>query len=367
MKKILIVEDDNTISNELKELLINSGYKAEVLEDFQNSKEKILESQADLILLDINIPGINGEILLKEIRKVSDVPIIMVTSRTSEVDEVLTMSYGADDFITKPYSPTVLLLRIQNIFKRMEPKSDRIRYKDLEINIGKGSISNGSKEINLTKNEMIIFSYLLNNREKIVTRDELMTDLWNNEEYINDNALTVNISRLRNKLSEVGLNKAVGEVLIKNRDDLLENKINIQVDLNNYSVFTDSKWFQFILNQIINNSIKYKKAGVESIIKITASQTKDETTIEIFDNGIGIPRKDLKKVFNKSFTGENGRIGAKSTGMGLYIADRLCKKLGHRIEIESEQNVDGTSDSYTKVKIVFGRNDYLTLQNCNVK
>lgn len=209
MKKILIVEDDNTISNELKELLINSGYKAEVLEDFQNSKEKILESQADLILLDINIPGINGEILLKEIRKVSDVPIIMVTSRTSEVDEVLTMSYGADDFITKPYSPTVLLLRIQNIFKRMEPKSDRIRYKDLEINIGKGSISNGSKEINLTKNEMIIFSYLLNNREKIVTRDELMTDLWNNEEYINDNALAVNISRLRNKLSEVGYDKAI--------------------------------------------------------------------------------------------------------------------------------------------------------------
>ena len=187
MKKILIVEDDNTISNELKELLINSGYKAEVLEDFQNSKEKILESQADLILLEI----------------------IMVTSRTSEVDEVLTMSYGADDFITKPYSPTVLLLRIQNIFKRMEPKSDRIRYKDLEINIGKGSISNGSKEINLTNNEMIIFSYLLNNREKIVTRDELMTDLWNNEEYINDNALTVNISRLRNKLSEVGYDKAI--------------------------------------------------------------------------------------------------------------------------------------------------------------
>ncbi|MFQ9441512.1 MAG: response regulator transcription factor [Eubacterium ventriosum] len=208
MKKILIVEDDNTISNELKELLINSGYKAEVLEDFQNSKEKILESQADLILLDINIPELMGRFFKRD-KKVSDVPIIMVTSRTSEVDEVLTMSYGADDFITKPYSPTVLLLRIQNIFKRMEPKSDRIRYKDLEINIGKGSISNGSKEINLTKNEMIIFSYLLNNREKIVTRDELMTDLWNNEEYINDNALTVNISRLRNKLSEVGYDKAI--------------------------------------------------------------------------------------------------------------------------------------------------------------
>lgn len=209
VKKILIVEDDITISNELRELLTNLGYSAEILEDFQNSKERILESGADLILLDINIPGINGEILLKEIRKVSDVPIIMVTSRTSEVDEVLTMSYGADDFISKPYSPTVLLLRIQNIFRRMEPKTDKIRYRDLIINVGKGSISNGEIESNLTKNEMIIFLNLLNNREKIVTRDELMTDLWNNEEYINDNALTVNISRLRSKLSEVGYDNAI--------------------------------------------------------------------------------------------------------------------------------------------------------------
>ena len=120
MKKILIVEDDNTISNELKELLINSGYKAEVLEDFQNSKEKILESQADLILLDINIPELMGRFFKRD-KEGMDVPIIMVTSRTSEVDEVLTMSYGADDFITKPYSPTVLLLRIQNILKEWSP------------------------------------------------------------------------------------------------------------------------------------------------------------------------------------------------------------------------------------------------------
>ena len=145
------------------------------------------------------------------------------------------------------------------------------------------------------------------------------------------------------------------------------NVISFPVFLLFYLQFKVFIYLLLIFFIYINNSIKYKKAGVESIIKITASQTKDETTIEIFDNGIGIPRKDLKKVFNKSFTGENGRIGAKSTGMGLYIADRLCKKLGHRIEIESEQNVYGTSDSYTKVKIVFGRNDYLTLQNCNVK
>lgn len=169
-------------------------------------------------------------------------------------------------------------------------------------------------------------------------------------------------------IKEVRLDKAVSEVLLKNKDDLLENGINIQVDLNNYSVFTDAKWFQFILNQIINNSIKYKKDGVESIIKITAHQTNDSTIVEIFDNGIGIPKKDLKRVFNKSFTGENGRIGAKSTGMGLYIADRLCKKLGHRIEIDSRQNANNNPEyeSYTSVKIIMGQNDYLTLQNCNV-
>ncbi len=209
MRKILIIEDDESISRELDNLLMHSGYETEILEDFSNSKEEALKSRADLILLDINIPELNGELLLKEIRKESDVPVIMVTSKTSEVDEVLSISYGADDFITKPYSPAVLLLRIQNIFKRMEPKGDKLKYNDLDVSLSKGIISNGKEEIRLTKNEMIIFSSLLNNQGKIVTRDDLMTDLWNNEEYINDNALTVNISRLRNKLSMFGYESAI--------------------------------------------------------------------------------------------------------------------------------------------------------------
>lgn len=209
MKKILIIEDDEVISKELYNLLISSGYGAEILKDFSNAKEEVSKSRADLILLDINLPILNGELLLKEIRKESDVPVIMVTSKTSEVDEVLSISYGADDYITKPYSPAVLLLRIQNIFKRMEPKSDRLKYNDLDVSLSKGIISNGTEELRLTKNEMIIFSYLLNNQGKIVTRDDLMTDLWNNEEYINDNALTVNISRLRSKLSEFGYENAI--------------------------------------------------------------------------------------------------------------------------------------------------------------
>ena len=203
--KILIVEDENVIRNELKTLLENSGYEVLALEKFHNTKEDILNEKPDLILLDINIPNINGEILLKEIRKETNVPVIMVTSRAGEVDEVLSISYGADDYITKPYNPTILLLRIQNIFKRMKNNRDDIFYDDIIVNPQKGILEQNGKIIELTKNEMIIFTYLLSNRGKIVTRDDLMTDLWNNNEFINDNALTVNISRLRSKLQDFGI------------------------------------------------------------------------------------------------------------------------------------------------------------------
>lgn len=209
MKKIFIVEDDKSICMELVEILENEGYAASYLTDFEHSKEKILAARADLILMDINIPGINGRNLLKEIRKESDIPVIMVTSRTSEMDEVLSMSYGADDFITKPYNPTILLLRIAAVLKRMEGSQNAASYRGAEVNFSKETIRLGEKEQVLTKNEMIIFQRLLSSKDKIVSRDEIMTDLWDNEEYVNDNALTVNISRLRTKLAELGLPDAI--------------------------------------------------------------------------------------------------------------------------------------------------------------
>lgn len=209
MKKIMIIEDDTIISKELYELLVNAGYEALILKDFSNAKEEILKSNIDLILLDINIPYQNGEQLLKEIRKETNIPVIMVTSRASETDEILSISYGADDYITKPYSPTILLLRIQNIFKRLDNSTEVLKYKDLEVSISRGTLSGNNKELELTKNEMLIFQHLLNNQNRIVSRDELMTILWNNEEYINDNALTVNISRLRSKLEDFGYPNAI--------------------------------------------------------------------------------------------------------------------------------------------------------------
>ena len=213
MHKIMIVEDDESISSELKELLQNSGYEAVVLQDFNNSLNEILRVAPDLLLLDINIPYMNGELLLQSLRKSTNTPVIMVTSKNSETDEALSISYGADDYITKPYNPNILLLRIGAVLKRIKTNyganSNKLSYRDLLFDVQKGIIKKDSIEIILTKNEMIIFSDLLSHKNKIVTRDELMTTLWDNTEFVNDNALTVNISRLRNKLKEIGYEDAI--------------------------------------------------------------------------------------------------------------------------------------------------------------
>ena len=208
-KKILIVEDDSSMQEELKDLLENASYDTLILTDFLHAKEYILKTNPDLVLLDVNIPYLNGELLLKELRKESSVPVIILTSRASEIDEVLSISYGADDFITKPYNPTILLLRIQNVFKRVNQVKDKLKYRDLDVYQNRGVLTKDNLSIELTKNEMIIFLYLLNNQNRIVSRDELMSELWNNEEYINDNALTVNISRLRTKLKDFGYSNVI--------------------------------------------------------------------------------------------------------------------------------------------------------------
>lgn len=209
MKKILIIEDEKEISQELKELLDNEGYQGVILEDFEHSFDEFKRIHPDLVLLDIQIPYLNGQQLLQKIRKESHVPVIMVTSKMSEADEILSMSYGADDYITKPYHPVILLLRIKAIFKRLDVSQELLTYEGFDVLPKKGLIKKDDQEVLLTKNEMIIFTHLLSNRGNIVSRDDLMTDLWNNDEYINDNALTVNISRLRTKLKELGYPEAI--------------------------------------------------------------------------------------------------------------------------------------------------------------
>lgn len=202
--RILIIEDDLEQQRELKQLLNSSSYEVVIAKDFSNLLEEVMEVMPNLILLDINLPMISGEVFLRELRRTTDVPVIMLTSKNNEADEVLSMSYGADDYITKPYNPTILLLRIEAILKRMQQTSDFLVVDDMHIFPDRGLIQCKNEEILLTKNEMLILKLLVQNRGRIVSREEIMDDLWNSYEFVDDNTLTVNISRLRAKLQEIG-------------------------------------------------------------------------------------------------------------------------------------------------------------------
>ena len=203
--KILIIEDEIELREELKVLLDENGYEGIILESFENIKQDTLSINPDLILLDIKIPYTNGQQLLKEIRKESDVPIIMVTSKNTELDEVLSMSYGADDYITKPYNPVLLLLRIEAILKRVNKSNNNLSYNNVKVNLLKSTLEYEDKELLLSKNEMSIFYFMLMNKGKIVSRDAIMNYLWGNDRFIDDNTLTVNINRLRKKLETIDL------------------------------------------------------------------------------------------------------------------------------------------------------------------
>ena len=208
MQKILIVEDDEKLRCELEIFLSHQGYQAECLKKFDNTINDILEINPNLILLDINLPGIDGEYICKEIRKQSDMGIIIVTSRDNELDELVSINYGADHYITKPFNIHILLAKVNSLLRRTNNSNeskDKIDAKDFILNISNSTISKSDKIIDLTKNEYKILKYLIENRNKIVSREDIMDCLWENESFIDDNTLSVNITRLRSKLEELGL------------------------------------------------------------------------------------------------------------------------------------------------------------------
>ena len=212
MKKILIVEDDKKIRRELEVFLNKNGFIAKGLDKFDNTIQDILQEHADLILLDINLPYADGEFVCKEIRKTSDVPIIMVTSRDNEIDELMSLNYGADQYVTKPYNIQILLAKINGLLKRNQKQDktlEEIDCGEFLLNIQERVIKKDNKKIELTKNEYTILYYLSINRKKLVSRDEIMDYLWESEEFIDDNTLSVNIKRLRNKLEELGFTNKI--------------------------------------------------------------------------------------------------------------------------------------------------------------
>ena len=208
MSKILIVEDDKKLREELKIFIEKHGYNVEMLEKFDNTIEDSLNVKPDLILLDINLPYVDGEYICKEIRKVSNVPIIIVTSRDNELDELLSINNGADQYVTKPYNIQILLAKIERLLKgsyNSNVGQDKINCGNFILNISKSTIEKENNSLELTKNELKILYFLVLNKEKIVSRNEIMDYLWDSESFVDDNTLTVNINRLRTKLEEIGL------------------------------------------------------------------------------------------------------------------------------------------------------------------
>ena len=558
MKKIVVIEDDKTLRRALAGLLEENGYQVFCVEDFLHAEEGIKEAEPDLVLLDIILPGTNGQEILRNLRKTSDLPVIMLTSKTGETDEILSMSYGADDYMTKPYNPALLLLKIEALFRRIQPQREKeeLEYAGMRLNLLRSTLAYEERAVILSKNEMSVLHYLMKHQGNIVSRDELMDYLWDCNAFVDDNTLTVNINRLRKRMEEVGisgrdrnqeragiytdmnfknyikdhwfvlgiqlgtmavlqgvcllfctpfalqvflfwaqclsgagilfcdykrkqrfytqmknqqknlkekyllmemleepeflegqifcqtmremqksmndeifgqirrnnafkryvetwvhevklpissirlmlheyrgesgralkeqisrieshveqvlyylrsevpekdyliqkysLKELTDRTIAEHKDSLILNHIKVIQNTQEAVVCTDGKWLQFMLGQILSNAVKYKKEK-EACIEFWSEQGEHWVKLHVRDNGLGIPRQDLPKVFEKSFTGENGRKGQASTGMGLYLCKTLCERLGHSLELESEEGV------YTELILTFMENSFIEL------
>ena len=207
MPLVYVVEDDAAIRGELIEVLERNGLKTAACETFDHVVEDIQTAHPDVVLLDLTLPGTDGQFICRELRSVSDVPIMVLTSRVTEIDEVLSMNMGADDFIPKPYRARVLVARIQALLRRAAGVSERkqLEHNGLTLDLSRSTASAGNKQVELTKNEMRILALLISRAGTIVSREAIMRDLWDSDAFVDDNTLTVNINRLRSTLEKIGV------------------------------------------------------------------------------------------------------------------------------------------------------------------
>lgn len=263
--------------------------------------------------------------------------------------EVLDKSYLVLETLVKPefYDGELLYQALYEINKSMSENVNKITEQWHDF---KNHIEMWIHEVKIPLATLIL---IINNHKDKFDK-KVQTQLKRLEDYVDQVLYYVRSENAEKDylIKETDLSKVIKNVGLKNMDDLLENKIDYNARNVNIKVLTDSKWLEFILGQIINNCIKYKRDIAGSYIKISVRDEKNKTTLIVEDNGIGIKESDLKQVFNKTFTGENGRGKGKSTGMGLFIAKNMCDKLGHKIEIESALN------KYTRVYISFAKDKY---------
>ena len=205
--KIFLAEDEERMRLELQELLRKNGFNCEAATEFHDLPGQIVTSGADLILLDLNLPELDGLSVLKMVRSQSDVPVLILTSRDSEIDELMGMHLGADDFMTKPFNSQILIARIESILRRTARKSDEgaiLSSAGLTLDLLRGTVSGPAGSVELSKNEQTILGLLLRRCGEIVTREDLIDALWQSDTFVDDNTLSVNVARLRQQLKEVG-------------------------------------------------------------------------------------------------------------------------------------------------------------------
>jgi two component transcriptional regulator, winged helix family len=208
MTKILVVEDDHQIQQELVLLLQRNGFEAQALTSFESVPQQIIAAHPDLVLLDLNLPGIDGQQICREVRQLSNVPIIVVTSRNTDLDELMVLSLGADDFIAKPYNTQILLMHITSVLRRANSDvttGTKLSHAGVTLDSSSCKVSANQKSVELTKNELRILSLLMQNVGTVVSRQRIQEELWQSDEFVDDNTLTVNISHLRNTLASIGV------------------------------------------------------------------------------------------------------------------------------------------------------------------
>lgn len=212
MFKILVIEDDMVIANSIKKYLIQWGYESQTVFDFKEVLTEFINFEPHLVLLDISLPFFNGYYWCTEIRKISNVPIIFISSMSEDMNIVMAINMGGDDFISKPFKLSVLLAKVQALLRRTYSLSGTmniIEHNKIVLNLSDATLEFNNSKIELTKNEFKILQILLENTGKAISRDVIMTRLWESDSYIDDNTLTVNVARLRKKLVEIGLNDLV--------------------------------------------------------------------------------------------------------------------------------------------------------------
>lgn len=209
MKSVLLIEDDIALSKEIKLVLEKWGYEVNLINDFQNIMKGFINTNPHLVIMDVNLPFFDGFYWCSKIREVSKTPIIYLSSRDSNMDVIMGINNGGDDYISKPFSEDLLITKISAVLRRTYDYSKDNSYliycEDLILDVEKGEINYKNNKLDLTKNEIRILALLMKSKGKVVSREKLMMSLWEDDEFVNDNALTVNINRIRNRLKEIGI------------------------------------------------------------------------------------------------------------------------------------------------------------------